>query len=592
MYLLPFIGFFVLLRTSPMMYDGWAGDRYFNDIGGLIKWFFYIIGPYYQQINGRLAANFVSGILESFPSEIVLDSVNALVMTLICWCLCKVFNINSNKEKLIVSISYFSLILFIPNDMRAYVIQIANTAYIPPILFSLLFFLISRRYLKLPDHSPKWVLFVMCILSFSICTWMEHTAFGFGVVLALVVTFITIRDKKFYKYLWIAILVAFLSGLIMMLAPSLRSVRTFLTIDYKTMLTENFALFYKYLFRDNLVISIFFFLLLSVVMIQKCWNKSLFQKIICSFEVIIVCMLLVFTFNQYITQNQQITNFANIIYYGITNNLFIAIFVIFCILALTIYGVFLCRTRIPLFLLMLFGIFSLLPIIITPNISSRVVFIGLFMQVCLCIGFLSEIQTHATTIQKKILIIIITLLGILAVDQEILLCRRINFIKKERISIINEAVLRQNMGEWNYETDTLTLPVYREGDVHHQGIVIKGSFHYPLFLENYYLASETLLRFSNSEYYYVIVEQSGTSVSFKVESKLKSLVDERYYYVFLDTSGQQIFNSVSTVDSTWITEVPVGNYVVKAYTCNLAQDGSTIVGLELIDQPISLSITQ
>ena len=76
---IPFLVIFPLLRVSTMMYDGWAGPYYYQNNGGLLNWFFYVLGPMRQWINGRVSSNLFSGILESFTSELPLDLICAQI---------------------------------------------------------------------------------------------------------------------------------------------------------------------------------------------------------------------------------------------------------------------------------------------------------------------------------------------------------------------------------------------------------------------------------------------------------------------------------------------------------------------------------
>ena len=353
MFMIPFIGFFVLLRISPMMYDGWAGSDYYNNQGGLVKWIAYVLGPFYLQINGRVASDFVSGILESFPSEIMLDSINTFVMTMICWALCKIFRINETKKKLLVAILYFSLIQFMPISMRTYVIQIANAAYVPPIFFCLLFFLICRKYMEQPEKAQRWMLWGMCVLAFCNCTWMEHTAVGFGITLGVSLLYLTYRDRKIYWYLWIATVVALLSGLLMMLAPSLRMNRTILVgnTGFATMFFNNIKYLYLYLLHDNMFITIVFFVLLSFLMAQRGWKKSIFYKVLCVVDALMAVLFVVIWLNEYIISNQIVEEYANMLYYGIVNNRSNSILTLICVMALVVSGLMLCKCRKPLMLL-------------------------------------------------------------------------------------------------------------------------------------------------------------------------------------------------------------------------------------------------
>lgn len=196
MILIPFLAVFPLLRVSPMMYDGWAGPFYYKQFGGLIAWFQYVMGPFREWVNGRVASNFFCGILESFTSEIPLDVVGALVLAGILFCLFRLFNL---QHRVLVACLYSAFLIFMPYTLRTYVVQIALLQYLAPILFFLLMLILLKRYENNESHQAVWLLYPLSVIA---CTWMENTSLAYGIILAVSSFRLMICHKKLTGGWW------------------------------------------------------------------------------------------------------------------------------------------------------------------------------------------------------------------------------------------------------------------------------------------------------------------------------------------------------------------------------------------------------
>jgi hypothetical protein len=83
------------------------------------------------------------------------------------------------------------------------------------------------------------------------------------------------------------------------------------------------------------------------------------------------------------------------------------------------------------------------------------------------------------------------------------------------------------------------------------------------------------------------VEQSGRNVTFHANNLPKG--SSKLYYKFLNFQNEEVFNSISTVDKDWTFKCRSGSYIVKAYICDIAENGN-IREMEYIDQNMLLII--
>ena len=184
---LVFFTFFTMYRIVPMMYDGWAGKFYYPNINGILQYIKYICVDFYQWINGRIMSNIICGFLESFSSEIILDFFNAFVMVGIYLAIAYILKI---KKGFVWGILLFmSMMLLISNEMRMEVLFYANTAYLVPVLLILLYYIFLEKLLSNKETINKnkqvKLIIILSIIGFSICTWMEHIAVGFAIIISL-----------------------------------------------------------------------------------------------------------------------------------------------------------------------------------------------------------------------------------------------------------------------------------------------------------------------------------------------------------------------------------------------------------------------
>lgn len=582
---LVFFTFFTMYRIVPMMYDGWAGKFYYPNINGILQYIKYICVDFYQWINGRIMSNIICGFLESFSSEIILDFFNAFVMVGIYLAIAYILKI---KKGFVWGILLFmSMMLLISNEMRMEVLFYANTAYLVPVLLILLYYIFLEKLLSNKETINKnkqvKLIIILSFIGFSICTWMEHIAVGFAIIISLhfVINFIKKHHRRWN--LLIPTCVCDLGVLIMFLSPGLRLSRTVVdennTFD---IIKSNISTFYTNIISENLAVFIILALLLLLFFIK---NKQIpkFYRIplIVLSSILLISMGL--TKLSY-TFNINISDFLYKLYptpYSpkyLLLELLVILVTLFAIIVAIIYS----KNKKILFYLLSIAIFSIGPMLITPNTGERISSIGFFIAVCLTAIFFHEI-TEDSKIRPQyintILSATIIFTTIIALDKTILLCRRINDVTQQRNRIIHNVVEKQELGDWDYN-DVVVLPAYQEGDILYQGITQIGTFHYPQFLDAYGLSPNTKVVFGYDGVAGLIKNEDG-----KIKFELFDNIGNTEYMYILQYSNISFFELKDIENSGWIKEKNYeydyhdmkGNYRIKVYIKN----GDTINELKV-----------
>ena len=204
---IPFVTCLILLRLSPMMYDGWYGSSYYYNEGGVINWIRYVLIFERNNLNGRVGSNLICGIVESIKSEWIVDIVGTLILVLILYFTLRLFEI---KRTGVSGILYTALIILIPYRVREYVVQIALMQYVMPVLFFTIALDIHKKYEE--DKSYKWfvLLFPLTVMA---CTWMENSAVAYGFVMFILFVKDWYDNKRVDSKLLFNILLGAISGL-------------------------------------------------------------------------------------------------------------------------------------------------------------------------------------------------------------------------------------------------------------------------------------------------------------------------------------------------------------------------------------------
>lgn len=525
---IPFVTTFALLRVSPMMYDGWAGPFYYQEFGGLISWIEYVLGPFRQWVNGRIASNFICGILESFTSEIPLDIVGALVLTGILLCLFRLFDL---RHKLAVSCLYTALLVFMPYSLRTYVVQIALLQYLTPVLFFLLMLLLLKRYENSGSCQAVALLYPLSVIA---CTWMENTSVAYGVILAVGCIRRMQRCKKIDWKLVGAVAVALSSGLFMVTAPGMTSSRitisgaqTFLSFAPQRLYEHIKSIFLAFIYQGCLATMAMAMVLAIVSGLSAASFRGkrgvLSRAILCVANggVFLFSLLLGF----YTREFQYTAELQKGWYYLMVSSIkwgytvIVCIVVLLYILWLPINVLVLCKMDWELTALSLYGILLIAMILPTNQIGSRIyspMYLVSSASACVVLARAvpdEEEKGHCLTVYRAALICVC----VLALDFQAQLCNRIKSIQDERMRCIELIRDAQFLGE--DKEQWYCLPVFNERDICQGGSTDIGTFHYPQFLERYGLNPDTKILFTNDVSMFLAVESVDSSgIQVRVEN--------------------------------------------------------------------------
>ena len=565
-----FLVFFIMYRIVPMIYDGWAGKFYYPSTNGILHFIRYIVVDFYQWINGRIMSNIICGFLESFASEIVLDFFNAVVMVGIYLAIAYILKV---KKKFVLGILLFmSMILLISKEMRMEVLFYANAAYLVPILLILLYYIFQEKMLN-NDKNSASLITIMSFIGFSICTWMEHIAVGFAMVISL---FFIVNFLKKHPKRWKLLIPTFISDLgvlIMFLSPGLSTSRT-VTAQNNIMevIKSNISTFYTNIVSENLPVFIILFLLIFCFLIKN-RKISKYYRVpltVLSFVLLITMGLAQLSY----TFNVSISDFLMKLYPMpfAPKYLLLEILVILGIIG-TIIGTFVfCKNKKILFYLLSICLASIAPMLLTPNTGERISSVGFFIIVCLATIFFYEVvekNKEEKFCIQKLLSIVVIFTTIIALDKTILLCRRISDVTQQRNRIIQNVLEKQELNEWDYDR-VVILPSYQEGDILYQGITQIGTFHYPQFLQAYGLNENTKVVFGN-EGIGVLAENNDDNIKVQIFGENSDNVEYMYIIQYSPISFLELKD---IENSGWINETEYeydyqdmkGNYRIKIYT--------------------------
>ncbi len=257
---------FVVYCMIPPVMDLWAGYTYYNDAGGVLQ-FLQTERVIYQTCNGRIAANFINGVLESFKSHVVLDLFNAITNTMIyvaLWALCK-----EKRRFCTGAVLYIALVLMMSRSMKAEVLFYANSAYVVPVLLIPVYFILLTRLEETVSHAvgiTAW----LCLVCFMICTWMEHIAVGFGALLTFVCAYLFKVKDKFRYHVFCTWIISAISGLIMMFSPGLRRHRIIISVgNTLDIFKQNVRLCEEFIIGQNIPVVLCFLWVLLIFIITN-----------------------------------------------------------------------------------------------------------------------------------------------------------------------------------------------------------------------------------------------------------------------------------------------------------------------------------
>lgn len=497
MLLLPFFQCLILLRLSPMMYDGWAGSSYYEQYGGLLNWPMYVMGPFRDWVNGRVGSNLICGLLESLSSEWLLDVVGALLLTAIPVCLILLFH-PQNRTMLVLT--YSSLLALAPYGLRTYVIQIALAQYVAPIVFLLLALVLLDCYEKNNKAAYVWWLYPITVFA---CTWMENSSVAYGVVLALCV-FRVCRQQRRIDWKLIGVLICGLcAGLFMVTAPGMRMSRidaaggasVFWGISMTRIWAHLAKLLESFLAQGamlNLEIGILFFALSAAKLRLKMRSKF---KIAYGVLMIANAMMVIF-FAWLGLRTGEFIYTSELNYVG-------GIYARMVLVTggysawLIVNTLLLAGTGRHIVEMLLFAAVCFLSVLPTAQIGDRIYSPIFFIIVCLVCVAVAEVHPDSI-VPRRLIWIAVGCCVLLAADYEVQLYSRLYEVGHERAEKIEALALAQYMGEDDPDR-YYVLPAYNERDAYLGGVATIGSFHYPQFLARYGLCQDSKIVFANAK---------------------------------------------------------------------------------------------
>lgn len=619
MLLIPFIMVFTLLRVSPMMYDGWAGPYYYEYNGGLLTWGWYVLFLMRDWINGRVASNFVCGILESFKSEIPLDLAGALVITGMLYCLYRLF---PGKNKITAALVFGTLVILMPYRVRTYVLQIATIAYLPPLLFVLVMLLALRNW---PEKGSGLRAALLALLSVAACTWMENSSVAYGVVLALCSLEQMLRMRKFDWRLCLVVLVALAAGLFMITSPgTLMSRATGMGAD--SFLMRSTWQYYQHIHRIFLdficyggMANLAMALAASGAALVSIFNSRDKRLLVLRVLVLLANLVAVafFFWTCYETREFQytaplITAYCEAV--AVSKPLFVTLFVFVYLLWVPVNALVLCKPDKHTFYLTVYTLVSTLIVFLTNQFGSRIYSPLYVIQVfLLCVILLQTplevslktaiskgwalVQVGELAAEKRekdrrnlqpkrfvtsICLLAIVFVFILALDYELQLCSRITSVETQRQECVEEIRRLQIAG---VDDDTYyRIPLFNERDIYLRGETSIGTFHYPQFLQRHGLMPDTKLVFTNETVYLSVDDADERGVAIRVVNR----DDAIYSYDFTVNYKKELTDTYENIlVETGILE---DTYFVPASR----GDGYYQIGVTLtnVDSGIGRALTQ
>lgn len=500
--LLPFFQCLILLRLSPMMYDGWAGSSYYEQYGGLLNWPMYVIGFFRNWINGRVGSNLICGLLESLSSEWLLDVVGALLLTAIPVCLILLFH---PQNRTLLVLTYSSLLALAPYGLRTYVIQIALAQYVAPIVFLLLALVLLECYEKNNKAVYVWWLYPLTIFA---CTWMENSSVAYGVVLALRVLRICRQQRRIDWKLIGVLICGFGAGLFMVTAPgmkmsridaaggasvfwgiSMERTRAHLTKLLESLLNQGAML--------NLEIGMLFFALSAAKLRKKTRSKFKIAYII--LMIANAGMIVLFAWLGWRNGEFIYTSEISKSYLYFVSGTYVRLALVTGGYSawLIVNTLLLAGTGRHIVEMLLFAAVCFLSVLPTTQTGDRIYSPIFFIIVCLVCAAVAEVHPDSI-VPRRLIWIAVGCCVLLAADYEVQLYSRLYEVGHERAEKIEALALAQYMGEDDPDR-YYVLPAYNERDAYLGGVATIGSFHYPQFLARYGLRQGSKIVFAAAD---------------------------------------------------------------------------------------------
>lgn len=472
-----------MFSSLPLIQDAWVGAEYYSSQENVVTAVRDAIISYNSD-NGRVLAKIIVGFFER--NKALLDLANSILFTVIVyWSTKIIFGDRRLSKDCIGELVSFLVMIAIPVAVRREVYFYASMIYVFPILTFVLFLEYIQK-IERNEQVSTVKLVALCVLNAG---WIEHVGLAFLSVLLVLFIWAFFKKKDYISVLTKGVVVSVLTFLIMMGSPGLRQNRSIKSESGLALLIQkNIALVVDTLvFQQWLIISI---LLVTFAFLQIYKKKNIsFLPVLNMILALLVISLRVHAFAK--GARLEFIGDAQI------NE------AIYCILGMIVLilifaDVLVCRNMVVL-LCYLCGIFSVTPIIITPNFGYRICYFGVVCIGLLLIIFVKQLLEYISK-YRKVILCIVAVLVFIQVDSYSLTLERINGVQKERERIIEKVLMDQMMGDWNYD-ETVVLPRFSAGDLYADACPSKYDdlIHYNCLLRYYHLDERTLIQFSDDK---------------------------------------------------------------------------------------------
>lgn len=499
--LLIFYGiFFYYFVTVPPFGDRWMENREYVDLGSVWK-YLWTQFCWTLDTNGRWISNLFSAIVDrNIPFR---AACNAGMMCGIAILIFRICKIEKFKMKLIV----YALFFLVSAGILAEVYFFATTLYVSGML---LMFLVFYYALKVSEGEKKYNIWLY-VLTFIACIWLENISFSVLVLSAMLLFFVSLREKTISKPFLLMTLFS-LVGFAYLYVESVFAGSGRLSTDPIPLHQINWD-FVGILIYDNA----FFVVVIGILALNLLWirRKEETSKKICSIQCIWWCIIIFFCLLCLLNQLYVLIasgsgesyigawgwrpfaswTFEQMIRMGSEFMKFLLLGFVCISVASLLYIVLKSKNKLVGLLILamiLADAFFSLYINFCSRVTCPAVFATFFF-----IGWLFQECDRAVSYRiLNMLCILVCLAALLNMEDTRILLKKGQEIEQERNSIIEIVKERQALGEWD-DSKEVMLPAYPiYGQTVGKGFIYSANTyqsepHYPFMLKYYGLNENT-----------------------------------------------------------------------------------------------------
>lgn len=508
----------------PLIQDAWSSHGLYNNSENFLNWMTGCLALYFS-LNGRLPATIIIGFFER--NQLFLDICSALVMVLLVYLICKIFNREKNTFYVLLS-CFVSIAL--PYGVVREVYYYATLMYVLPVVLLLTFSMLLKEYMSGRPETAKKTIGCMFFVSLLNSMWIEHSSIAFILCFFSLIVWDFFSTKKIDKLLVLMEGLNIIVFAIMMCSPGLKINRSLTdSRPFFDLLRDNFVSALECAFWDFKVIHVL--IILSGLFII--WHYSRKQirpiwKILYSVSSFGTLLLLladsIFGIQEFITG-------ANYIIWAVI--VWVSVY-----LLLQFAPLLTLKNPVILTAFYFIGLVSLVPALVTPNFGNRICYFCCMMLGIILLGACSEVMG---SLQNKYITLILLSAVLFVADKSLIATGKIQEVTAIRDSLIEETVMAQRKGEWDFNR-TLVIPTYPEGLLF--GNASPNNYadpiHYNVFLDYYKLHPKTKLVFSDT-YNRLECENTGNDITFHAFPQDNSQEYQYVYYIW--QGGDMVWSS-------------------------------------------------